>query len=55
MGIHWRAVEQYFTVVLFVFEFYPAYSFSKFINLGLGTDRSERVFGTTARTNMSVD
>ena len=23
MTIHWKAAEQYFTVVLFVFQFYP--------------------------------
>ena len=34
MTIHWKIVEQYFTVVLFVF-----------INFGLGTVRSERVKG----------
>ena len=32
-----EAVEQYFTVVLFVFQFYPV------CNFGLGTVRSERV------------
>ena len=43
MAIHWKAVEQYFTVVLFVFQFYPISNFGKFINFGLGTIRSERV------------
>ena len=35
---HWKAVEQYFTVVLFVFQ---VCNFVKFINFGLGTVRSE--------------
>ena len=43
MTIHWKAVEQYFTVVLFVFQFYPVCNFGGFINFGLGTVRSERV------------
>ena len=29
MTIHWKAVEQYFTVVLFVFQFYPVCNFAK--------------------------
>ena len=33
----------YFTVVLFVFQFYPVCKFGEFINFGLGTVRSERV------------
>ena len=37
MAIHWKAVEQYFTVVLFVFQFYLVCSFTKFINLWLIT------------------
>ena len=43
MTIYWKAVEQYFTVVLSVFQFYPVCNFGKFINCGLGTVRSERV------------
>ena len=43
MTIHSRAVEQYFTVVLFVFQFYPVCDFEKLISFGLGTVRSERV------------
>ena len=35
MTIHWKAVEQYFTVVLFVFQFYPVCNFGKFIKFGL--------------------
>ena len=43
MTIHCKAVEQYFTVMLFGFQFYPFCNFGKFINFGLGTVRSERV------------
>ena len=43
MTIGWKAVEQYFTVVLFVFKSYEFCNFRKFINIGLGTVRSERV------------
>ena len=32
------AVEQYFTVVLFVSQFYPVCNFPKFNNFGLGTE-----------------
>ena len=45
MTIHWKAVKQYFTVVLFVFQFHPVCNFAKFINFGPGTVRSERVKG----------
>ena len=31
MTIHWKAIEQYFTVVLFVFHFNPVCKFGKFI------------------------
>ena len=48
MAICWKAVEQVFTVVLFIFQFYPGFNFGKFISFGLGTVRSERV---TARVN----
>ena len=34
-----RVVEQYFTVVLFVVQFYPICNVRKFINFGLGTVR----------------
>ena len=37
----WKVVEQYLTVVLFVFQFYPVYNFGKFIDFGLGSVRSE--------------
>ena len=43
MTIHWKAVEQYFTVVLFVFSFYLVRNFGKLISFRLGTVRSERV------------
>ena len=43
MTIYWKAVEQYFTVVMFVFQFHPSCHFKKFMNFGLGTVRSERV------------
>ena len=43
MTIHWKAVEHYFTMVLFVFQFYPVCNFGTFIRFGLGTVRSERV------------
>ena len=34
MTIHWKAVEQYFSVVLFVFQFYPVWNFGIFFNFG---------------------
>ena len=37
MTFHWKAVEQYFTVMLFVFQFYPVCNFAKFIEFRLGT------------------
>ena len=40
MTIQWKAVEQYFTVMPFVFRFYPVCNFGKFIRFGLGTVRS---------------
>ena len=43
MTIHWKAVEQYLTVVLFVVQFYPVCNFGKCINFGLGTVGSERI------------
>ena len=43
MTIHWKAVEQHFSVVLFVFQFCPVCNFGKFINFGLATVRSEKV------------
>ena len=50
MTIHWsQAVEQYFTVVLFVFKFYPVRKFGKCIDFGPGTVRSERIKGLLKR------
>ena len=43
MTIHWKAVEQCFTVVLFVFQFYLVCNFGKFISFGLDTVKRERV------------
>ena len=43
MAIHWKAVEQYFAVVLFAFQFYPICNVGKCISFGLGTARGERV------------
>ena len=43
IALQYYHVEQYFTVVLFVFQFYPVCNFGKFISFGLGTIRSERV------------
>ena len=39
MTIHCKAVEQYFTMVLCAFQFYPVCNFEKLINFGLGTER----------------
>ena len=39
--IHWKAVEQYFTAVLFIF--YPVCNFENFINVGPKTVKSEKV------------
>ena len=35
MNIHWKSVDQHFTVVLFVFQFHPVFDFGKFIKFGL--------------------
>ena len=43
MTICWKAVEQYFTVLLFVFQFYLVCNLGKLINFELGTAKSERV------------
>ena len=43
MAVRWKAVELYFTVVLFVFQFYPVCNFGKFDNFGFDIIRSERV------------
>ena len=36
MTIHWKAVQQFFTVVLFGFQFYLVCNFGKFIDFLLG-------------------
>ena len=43
MTIHWKVVEQYFTVVMLLFQFCPVCNFVKLISFGLATVRSERV------------
>ena len=42
-SIHWKALEQYFTAVLFVFKFYPLCNFGTFIKFGLVTIKCERL------------
>ena len=39
MTIHKKAVKHYFTVMPFVFQFYPVCYFGKFINFGFGTEK----------------
>ena len=39
----WNSVKQCFTVVLFVFQFYPVFNFSQFINFGPGTIRCKSI------------
>ena len=53
--IRWKAVEQYFAVVLCVFQFYPVCNFGEFINFGLGTVRSERVKQSTRSADTASD
>ena len=48
MTIHWKAVEQYFAVVLFVFQFYPVCNVGKVITFALGTVRIEKGFSIRA-------
>ena len=43
MTIHWKAVEQYFIVVLFGFQFHPDYNFGNYISFGHGIVRSDMV------------
>ena len=43
MTILWKAVEQSFTVVVLVLQFYSVSNFETFINFGLDTLRNERV------------
>ena len=49
MTIHWKTVEQYFTVVLFGFSIC---NFRAFINLGILTVRSERVYSSHERSRL---
>ena len=42
MTIQWKAVEQYFTVVLFVFHFTQGVILKKNVNVGFCSVRSER-------------
>ena len=49
MAIHWKADEQYFTVMLLIFQFSPACNSGKFINFRLGTVRSQRIKVETGR------
>ena len=37
MTSRWKAVEHYFTVMLFVFQLYTVCNFAKLIKFGLGT------------------
>ena len=59
MTIHWKAVEQCFTVVLFVFQFASVCNFGKFINFGLvngGPYRGERdILLSLLVTNVKVE
>ena len=41
--IHWKAVEQYFIVVLLGFQFYPVCNFEKFVNFGLKGGKGRHV------------
>ena len=41
--INWKAVKQYFTVVLFVCQLYAICNFGECIDFRLGRDRSESV------------
>ena len=43
MTFHWKGVEQYFNMVLYVFQFYPVCYFGKVTSVGLGAVRSERI------------
>ena len=45
MTIHWKAIEQCLTVVLFIFRFFPVCYFEKVDNFGFGIIKSERVRG----------
>ena len=49
MTIRWTAVEKYFAVVLFAFQFNSVCNFGKFIDFGLGTARKEKLSGNENR------
>ena len=49
MTSHWKAVEQYFTVLLFAFQVSLVCVYGEFIDFGLGTVRSERVKRTGSK------
>ena len=52
MTIHWKAVQQYFTVVLFGLQIYPVVNLGKFINSGFGTIRGKRLNGVLDDSTM---
>ena len=41
--IHWKVIEQYFTMVLFGFQSSPVCNCGKSINFGLDTVKGERL------------
>ena len=43
MTIRWKAVEQHFTAVLFVFQVLPVCNFERFIYFSIGIVMSEKV------------
>ena len=51
MTIHCKAVEQYFTVVLFVFQYYPVCNFGKFINLDLALSGMKGLIAASATSS----
>ena len=56
MAIHWKAVEHYFTVVLFTFvQFHPDRNFGNLSTLDFGTDMSERVIRIQIHPTLSLE
>ena len=55
MTTHWKAVEQYFTVVLFGFQFYAGVILEKFINFVLRTIRMKGLKLTLPNFNEKPD
>ena len=53
MTIHWKAVEQYFTVVVLVIQLYPVFNCGKYIDFGFGAVRSEKVNPLRPNNNLS--